>query len=187
MAGFEALLRWNSHEHGSVAPVQFIPLAEECGLIHTIGEWVLREACRFARHLKDCVYDGIRVAVNVSPKQLLANNFIDMFIDVFNEAGIEPRQLQVEITESVLMMSMEDAAGKLARLKALGVGLSLDDFGTGYSSLTYLRNLPVETLKIDKSFIDMISTDNSCDFIQGYLFSKPLPDTEVIEALGQIS
>jgi diguanylate cyclase (GGDEF)-like protein len=159
VVGVEALLRWNSAEYGQVSPAQFIPVAEQSGLIHLIGEWVLQEACRFARRLADQGWEKIHVAVNISSRQLAADDFIAIVCGAIEKAGIEPQQLELEITESVLMASIEDATSKLAELKALGVRLSLDDFGTGYSSLTYLRVLPVKTLKIDKSFIDMITSD----------------------------
>ena len=159
VTGFEALLRWNSPEYGSVSPMHFIPLAEQSGLIHSIGQWVLRQACQFARRLADLGWSGVHVAVNISSKQIAANDFIAVVRSAVKEAGIQPHQLELEITESLLMTSIEDATIKLAELKDLGVHLSLDDFGTGFSSLTYLRRLPVETLKIDKSFIDMITAD----------------------------
>lgn len=219
--GLEALLRWNSKEHGNVSPLQFIPLAEQSGLIHDIGQWVLCEACCFARRLGDKGLDNIRVAVNISAKQIANDDFIFIVQKAIEEAAIEPNQLELEITESSLMTSLEDAIDKLIQLKNLGVHLSLDDFGTGFSSLTYLLNLPVETLKIDKSFIDMITTDiqgakiissiinmahtinmivlaegvetecqlayltdNGCDCIQGYLFSPPISEAEVIRLLS---
>ncbi len=219
--GFEALLRWNSPELGAIPPRQFIPLAEKSGLIHSIGQWVLREACRFIRRLTDQGWDGIRIAVNISSKQLAVDNFCAIVRSVIEETGIEPSQLELEITESILVTSFEDATSKLAELKALGVRLSLDDFGTAYSSLTYLRSLPVETLKIDKSFVDMITTDiyaakiigsiihmahalniavvaegveteqqlaylrdHGCDRIQGFIFSKPLPELEAVSFLA---
>ncbi|MDT8902417.1 EAL domain-containing protein [Anaeroselena agilis] len=220
--GFEALLRWNSSELGAIPPLQFIPLAEKSGFIHSIGQWVLREACQFIRRLTDQGWDGIRIAVNISSKQLAVDNFCSIVRGVIQEAGIAPSQLELEITESVLVTSFEDATSKLAELKALGVRLSLDDFGTAYSSLTYLRSLPVETLKIDKSFVDMITTDipaakiigaiiqmahilniavvaegveteqqlaflrdNGCDRIQGFIFSKPLPEPEAVGFLAK--
>lgn len=218
--GFEALLRWNSSEYGIISPMQFIPLAEQSGHIHSIGKWVLREACQFARRLADRGWQEIRVAVNISSKQLATDDFIAMVRSAVQDAGIEPQQLELEITESLLIQSMEDATDKLRELKKFGVQLSLDDFGTGFSSLTYLRRLPVETLKIDKSFIDMITTDaqgakiigaiismahtinmkvvaegvetqeqlnyltdNACDLIQGYLFSRPVAEVEAIKLL----
>jgi len=217
--GFEALLRWNSLEHGCVSPVRFIPLAEESGLIVPIGQWVLQEACQFARRLADMGRGTIHVAVNISPRQLMTNDFVDTVRRSIADADIAPEQLEIEITESVLIES-EDSIGKLSQLRDLGVMLSLDDFGTGYSSLTYLRSLPVGILKIDKSFIDKIFGDETqlqvvgsiinlghtlgltivaegvetadqlklltqcnCDRIQGYIFSRPLPEEEAIKFL----
>ncbi len=166
-AGFEALLRWNSPEHGSVSPVQFIPLAEQSGLIHAIGEWVLREACRFARRLADQGWGHVHVAVNVSPYQLCSDSFIDSVRDALNDFGVEPCRLELEITETALIVSLEESTRRLGELQGMGVQLTLDDFGTGYSSLTYLQHLPVNTLKIDKSFIDMIPVDGAHKAIIG--------------------
>ena len=154
--GFEALLRWNSPQHGSISPIRFIPLAEQSGLIQPIGDWVLKEACQFARRLSDMGWGHLHVAVNVSPCQLCVDNFIDNVVQALLGAGIEPHQLELEITENALIASIEESTHILEKLKRMGVHLSLDDFGTGYSSLTYLRRLPVSTLKIDKAFIDMI-------------------------------
>jgi len=159
VTGFEALLRWNSVEYGIVSPMHFIPLAEQSGLIHSIGQWVLGEACQFARRLADQGWSEVHVAVNISSKQIASDDFIAVVRRAVKEAGIQPHQLELEITESLLMTSLEEATSKLTQLKEFGVHLSLDDFGTGFSSLTYLRILPVETLKIDKSFIDMITND----------------------------
>lgn len=157
--GFEALLRWNSPEHGVVPPTRFIPLAEQSGLILSIGQWVLSEACRFARELSLAGRSDVHVAVNVSPRQLAADDFVEIVRRCLNDSGIEPGQLEIEITENVLMDSLEDSTNKLYELNALAVSLALDDFGTGFSSLTYLRSLPVGRLKIDKSFIDKITQD----------------------------
>lgn len=159
IVGFEALLRWNSPEYGLVSPARFIPLAEQSGLILPIGEWVFREVCRFARRLAAMGQGNIHVAVNISPRQLKSDDFVSNVRKSIDTEGIEPNQIELEITESVLIESMEDSAVKLKELRAIGVSLSLDDFGTGYSSLTYLRNLPVGILKIDKSFIDDIDND----------------------------
>ena len=156
---FEALLRWRSAKHGNVSPAVFIPLAEKSHLINDIGAWVLREACRFCRQLIDDGHDQIRIAVNVSPKQLAATDFIHVVEDAIAESRLAPTQLEIEITESVFIENMADSVEKLLLLKNRGIHVTLDDFGTGYSSLTYLRNLPVETLKIDKSFIDLIAKD----------------------------
>lgn len=161
IVGFEALVRWNSPKHGPVSPVQFIPLAEQRGIIHIIGDWVLREACRFARKLSDEGWENIYVAVNVSPYQLCADSFLGNVRSALQESGIAPCCLELEITENALMSSLKDTTSKLAELQIMGVRLALDDFGTGYSSLTYLQRLPVKTLKIDKAFIDMILTEGS--------------------------
>lgn len=159
--GFEALLRWRSAKHGNVSPAVFIPLAEKSHLINDIGAWVLHEACRFCRRLLDEGNDQIRIAVNVSPKQLAASDFIHIVETAILESKIAHTHLEIEITESVFIENMADSVEKLRLLKNRGVHVTLDDFGTGYSSLTYLRNLPVETLKIDKSFIDLIAGDST--------------------------
>lgn len=161
VVSYEALIRWNSKVHGMVSPVRFIPLAEQSGLIQQIGEWVIEQACRFARKLSDMGRDPLRVSINVSPRQLAQEDFVSFMNKKISEAGIEPSRLEVEITESVLIDSLEDSIHKLSELNDLGVRLSLDDFGTGYSSLTYLRSLPVKTLKIDKSFVDSIIEDQA--------------------------
>ena len=159
IVGFEALLRWRNHEYGIISPLQFIPLAEQSGLIHGLGKWVLLEAGKFIRRLTEAGYPEIQIAVNISAKQIIADDFITIVRNTIKETGIKAAQLELEITESVLLTSMEEVIKKLNKLKKLGVKISLDDFGTGFSSLTYLRMLPVETLKIDKSFIDIITTD----------------------------
>ena len=161
IVGFEALLRWNSPEHGCVSPATFVPLAEQGGLIHTIGHYVLIEACRFAHRLKSMGQADLRIAVNISPRQLAVADFVDFVKNCIVEHEIEPCQLELEVTENVFIESIEDSVKKLLVLKELGVFLALDDFGTGYSSLTYLRHLPVHTLKIDKTFIDLIPGDES--------------------------
>jgi len=156
VVGFEALLRWHSKEYGVVSPVRFIPLAEQNQLIIPIGKWVLEQACTFAKWLSQAGYPEVRVAVNLSPKQLADEHLMGDVSRLIETAGILSSQLELEITESALLASIEDSSRKLHELDALGVRLALDDFGTGYSSLTYLRLFPVETLKIDKSFIDNI-------------------------------
>ena len=161
LTGFEALLRWNSPKHGDISPALFIPLIEKSLLIETIGAWTMKEACKFARALADNGYPEIRVAVNVSPRQLKAADFISIVRDSCKESDLMPANLEIEITENVFIESMEECVHKLDELRAMGVHLSLDDFGTGYSSLTYLRSLPVQTLKIDKSFIDLLSKDKA--------------------------
>lgn len=161
VVGFEALLRWRSAEHGMVPPVHFIPLAEQSGLIHSIGKWVFEESCRFAQLLAGMGRKDLHVAVNVSPRQLAADDFVDLVRRCLLEGeGTSPSQLEIEITENVLIDSLESSTQKLNELCSLGVRLALDDFGTGFSSLTYLRTLPVEIIKIDKTFIDRLLEDN---------------------------
>jgi len=159
--GFEALLRWKNPEMGPILPSQFIAMAEESNLIQPIGEWVLREACRFAKRLADIGRGDIHVAINISPRQLANSNFVEFARNIFAEVGVDPRQIELEITETVLLTSVEETIQKLMALKAVGVHSALDDFGTGYSSLTYLQRLPVSTLKIDKTFIDLIVKDEA--------------------------
>lgn len=159
ITGFEALLRWNSPELGRIAPDRFIPLAEHSGLILPIGVWVLQEACRFIRTLTTLDRGQCRVAVNVSPRQLADAGFVDAVKLAVMENGIKTHQLEIEVTEGVVVHSLEDSIRKLEQLKALNVTVALDDFGTGYSSLTHLQRLPVNVLKVDKSFIDSVPGD----------------------------
>lgn len=159
LISFEALLRWEIPNWEPVSPGRFIPLAEESNVIIGIGQWVLRQACGFARRLADAGKGHIRVSVNVSPRQLVADDFVATVDQAIDDAGIKPDQLEIEITENALITTLDDSINKLRQLRAIGVHLALDDFGTGYSSLTYMRNLPVDRLKIDKSFIDHIVHD----------------------------
>ncbi|SFB87027.1 PAS domain S-box-containing protein/diguanylate cyclase (GGDEF) domain-containing protein [Massilia yuzhufengensis] len=158
LIGVEALVRWHNPELGQVAPVRFIPVAEDTGFISQLGQWVLAEACR-----QMICWDtaGLRVpkmAVNLSVRQFERGSIAPMVASVLQEAGLEAQRLQLEVTESVIM-NTGDALGYVNDLRAVGVGLAIDDFGTGYSSLAYLSQLPVQTLKIDRSFIQDISTD----------------------------
>ncbi len=152
--GVEALLRWDSAEHGAVAPGQFIPLAEESGMIVPIGEWVLREACNTLADWQAAGLQGIAMAVNVSAVQLLRSDLPRTVERILRETGIDARHLELELTESVLMANADFASERLQTFRTLGVAIAVDDFGTGYSSLAYLRRLPITTLKIDKAFID---------------------------------
>lgn len=161
LVAFEALLRWHSNEHGSVPPGRFIPLAEQSQLIIPIGQWILSQACQFIQTLSNLGYADIRIAVNLSPKQLADEHFVSMVRQLLDTTLIDPSQLELEITESALLTSLDESCAKLHKLKDLGVSLALDDFGTGYSSLTHLRLFPVETLKIDKSFIDNIPGEDN--------------------------
>jgi len=156
ICGFEALIRWRHPTRGLVAPLEFIPLAEETGLIVPIGYWVLREACAFASQLqKEFPDDAARhMAVNLSARQLQYPEVVDQVREVLSEFNVEPGSLILEITESAMMTDMDTAIERLQEFKQLGVQLAIDDFGTGYSSLNYLRQFPVDILKIDKSFVD---------------------------------
>jgi diguanylate cyclase (GGDEF)-like protein/PAS domain S-box-containing protein len=155
VSGVEALLRWRHPERGMIPPDQFIPLAEETGLIVPIGRWVLREGCRHARRMRDSVAGGaaLTMSINLSVKQLQHSDVIADVHDAVEEAGIDPSALTLEITETVLMADTDLAVTRLRELKALGVNLALDDFGTGYSSLSYLSRFPVDILKMDRSFL----------------------------------
>lgn len=156
--GFESLLRWQQVGHGMISPLTFIPIAEECGLIIPIGNWVLKQACQFALRLLERGYDDIFVAVNISVKQLAQPDFVSTVRLLLAESGLPPGCLELEITETVLMNSVEENVEKLLELRRLEVKLALDDFGTGYSSLTYLKKLPLQVLKIDKSFVDDLTS-----------------------------
>lgn len=215
ISGFEALLRWNSLKMGFVSPIKFIKVAEDTHLIINIGKWVLINACIFIKRLHQRGYEGLTVSVNVSMIQLLQDDFVEDVANVINLMNIDPRCLELEITESILMESFEMIGNKLVKLQELGVSIALDDFGKGYSSLHYLLQLPISTLKVDKTFIDSISLkskesaltgeivsigkkmdfcvvaegvetqeqldyliEHKCHKIQGYLFSKPMPESE---------
>jgi len=159
MTGVEALLRWNHPELGSVSPGKFIPVAEETGLILPIGEWVLRSACRQARSWQDAGFSSLCVAVNISGCQFKQGDLEKLVRQVLEETRLNPANLELELTESILMDNAESAINMLKELKKLGVNLAIDDFGTGYSSLTYLKHFPIDRLKIDQLFIRNITTD----------------------------
>ncbi|MFC3533551.1 EAL domain-containing protein [Vogesella facilis] len=159
LEGMEALVRWQHPEMGLVSPVDFIPVAEECALIVPLGAWVLSEACRFTRQLQDdCGFSG-RVAVNLSGRQLKFGNIVDTVQQILQESGLSASSLELEITESTAMDSDQEVGRALEGLRGMGVTLAIDDFGTGYSSLAYLKSLPVQVLKIDRSFIADLHQD----------------------------
>jgi diguanylate cyclase (GGDEF)-like protein/PAS domain S-box-containing protein len=161
ISGFEALVRWNHPERGFISPANFIPLAEETGLIVDIGEWVLRDACRqMERWQKIFPSDPpLFVSVNLSSKQFIQSDLIQRVTQIIEETKINPEGLKLEITESAVMDNVETATEMLKKLRALGIKLSIDDFGTGYSSLSYLHRFPIDTLKVDRSFVVNMSED----------------------------
>ncbi|WP_406770485.1 bifunctional diguanylate cyclase/phosphodiesterase [Candidatus Clostridium stratigraminis] len=156
--GMEALVRWIHPTAGVISPIEFIPLAEETGLIVQIGEYVLRKACLQNKLWQKKGYPCKRIAVNISARQLKDLNFVDTIKQILEETGLEPKWLEIEITESMIIEDMNLVLEIIQSLRKMGICIALDDFGTGYSSLNYLTNLPIDTLKIDKSFIDKIHT-----------------------------
>lgn len=219
ISGFEALIRWNSPTRGFVAPNVFISTAEGCGLIVPLGEWILRKACIFMKSIHDQGFTDLHVSVNISIVQVIQDRFVEMIQRVLSETGFSADHLVLEITESILMESFDGNITKLNLLKDMGIKIALDDFGKGYSSLSYLLQLPIATLKIDKSFIDQITTEEdacitglivsighkcglkvvaegveeesqleylkgfNCDMVQGYYFSRPLPEDQIYAML----
>ncbi|MGO4838198.1 EAL domain-containing protein, partial [Rhizobiaceae sp. 2RAB30] len=153
--GFEALMRWQHPIHGAISPTEFIPIAEETGLIHPIGQWAIRTALGAAVQWPD----DVRVSVNLSAVQLRDKALLNSILEILADVGLEPRRFEVEITESVLISDFLETQAFLKSLSSLSAMVALDDFGTGYSSLTYLRKLPLSRLKIDRSFVQDLLTD----------------------------
>ncbi len=154
LSGVEALARWRHPQHGTISPAEFIPLAEDTGLIDMLGTWVLRRACAQA-----AAWDGITLAVNLSPEQVRKQNMVDIVRATLLETGLPPHRLELEITEGMLLRDSAATIAKLNQLRSLGVGIVLDDFGTGYSSLSYLRRYPFTKIKIDQSFVSAMTTE----------------------------
>jgi diguanylate cyclase (GGDEF)-like protein len=157
LIGAEALLRWRHPEHGEISPAQFIPVAEESNLIVPIGNWVINQALFQLQQWNLTGFYLPKLAINISPRQFYQKGFIDNLSLLINHYGITPQQIMLEITEGLLLDNVEEAIKRMTRLKQLGFSFSVDDFGTGYSSLSYLHNLPLDQLKIDKSFVQGIS------------------------------
>lgn len=166
----EALIRWQNPERGLVAPGEFIPLAEDTGLIVPIGEWVLRTACSQCKSWQKLGFPQARVSINLSARQFQQPNLVQLIADALAGSKLDPNCLELELTENVVMKNPEQAAATLRRLKEIGVRISLDDFGTGYSSLSYLKNLPIDGLKIDRSFVrDLTSDPNDAAIIMAVI------------------
>jgi diguanylate cyclase (GGDEF)-like protein/PAS domain S-box-containing protein len=159
ISGVEALIRWQQPDRGLVPPSQFVPIAEDCGLILPIGRWVMREACRQAREWQVAGLPFKRISTNVSAAEFRAKGFVENVRTILSETGLEPRYLDLELTESVLMEHADSSARILHALKSIGVHLALDDFGTGYSSLSYLQRFPIDVLKIDRTFVHQITAN----------------------------
>jgi EAL domain-containing protein (putative c-di-GMP-specific phosphodiesterase class I) len=164
VVGFEALVRWNHPTRGLIPPGDFIPLAEQTGLIRPLGSWVLRHACQAAIELGAELPDGARppsISVNVAAQQLAHHGLVAEVLRTLAETGLAPQRLTLEITESVLLHDVNAVIEQLSVLRRAGIRIAIDDFGTGYSSLSYLRKLPLDILKVDKAFIDRVTTDDN--------------------------
>lgn len=167
----EALIRWLHVDKGLLSPAKFIPLAEETGLIIPIGEWVLRTACAQNKAWQDAGFPPMKVSVNVSVRQFTQQNLVEMIRDVLNETSLGPAFLELEITESIIMVNPEQAIKTLAELKDMGISIAIDDFGTGYSSLMHLKRLPLDIIKIDQNFVSGISVEKSDETLVSTIIS----------------
>jgi EAL domain-containing protein (putative c-di-GMP-specific phosphodiesterase class I) len=165
IVGVEALVRWDNPDKGLISPADFIPMAEEIGLVGTIGEWVLYQACEQNKIWQNMGLPPIKVSVNLAPQQLNNPNFVNTIKSILENTQLEAKYLELEITESSLMKNIEHVMTTLIAIRELGVAISIDDFGTGYSSLAYLKRLPIDTLKIDRSFINDLGQDKDDDAI----------------------
>ncbi|MBN3960686.1 EAL domain-containing response regulator [Nostoc sp. NMS8] len=211
----ESLLRWQSPELGMIYPTEFVPLAESTGLIVPIGKWVLKNVCKQIKSWRDAGINSLMVAVNLSVIEFNQPDFIHKIVNFIAANDLEPHYLELELTESMIMQDVNSAIATMSKLQSLGVKIAIDDFGTGYSSLIYLKNLPINTLKIDRYFIHNVANDfqksaitkaliqmahnlnldvvaegveteaeldflrqHNCNYMQGFLFSRPLPAAE---------
>ena len=159
IVGFEALVRWNNSERGVISPGEFIPIAEETGLIVPMGAQILRMACEQTKVWVDMGYENIQVSVNFSAKQFTLDNMVDDVRRILQETKLNPKNLKLEITEYTALRESEKTIKMMRALASMGLQISIDDFGTGYSSLAYLKRFPVHTLKMDKSFVDHVTDD----------------------------
>ena len=191
ITGAEALLRWTHPTRGLVSPARFIPVAEDCGLILPIGAWVLREACGQARAWVDAGLPVATMAVNVSAMEFRNENFLQNLTAILAETGLDPRSLELELTESVLMKHAESTASILQSVRERGVQVAVDDFGTGYSSLSYLRKFPVDALKIDQSFVRQISAGEDTTIVTAVIAMarslKLRVVAEGVETVGELT
>jgi EAL domain-containing protein (putative c-di-GMP-specific phosphodiesterase class I) len=187
--GVEALLRWHSPSLGWVAPTEFIPIAESSGLIIAMDAWVMRQACEQAVRWQNAGLRPFNMAVNVSALQFTRPDFLEGIKDALRDSGLEPQWLELELTESVFMHDIEVAITRMHQIRALGVGLSIDDFGTGFSSLSYLQRLPVNAIKVDRSFVHGIFPGNANhSLVQAIvLLGQQFQMTVVIEGIETIS
>ncbi|MBF0124815.1 MAG: EAL domain-containing protein, partial [Magnetococcales bacterium] len=163
IVGMEALLRWDFPGSGMISPADFIPLAEESSLIVPIGSWVLRTACQQTKVWHQAGFTHLKVAVNLSARQLQEKQLFSSIQQALDESGLSPEYLELEITESMMMENMSEVTALLTQIDQIGIRLSLDDFGTGYSSLSHLRRFPIRSLKIDRSFINGINDVRDAD------------------------
>lgn len=159
ITGLEALLRWKHPTRGWVSPAEFIPVAEESGLILPLGRWILSRACLLMSQWADTPMASLQVAVNISSIQVQSDEFLATVKRAIDDSGADPNLLELEITEGVLMQNIDDTVNLLTTLKRMGISISVDDFGTGYSSLAYLKRLPIDVLKIDQSFVRDLHVD----------------------------
>jgi diguanylate cyclase (GGDEF)-like protein/PAS domain S-box-containing protein len=186
ITGFEALVRWNHPVRGLVSPAEFIPVAEQSGLIVPLGSWVLRDACRAAAAMQS-EWHQPTMAVNIAAQQLARGDFVDEVVDVLRLTRLPAERLVLEITESVLLDDMQGTVAALTRLRELGVRVAIDDFGTGYSSLSYLAQLPVDVLKVDKSFIDQVAGEGDPSLVEAIIgMSRTMRLATVAEGVEQV-
>ena len=167
LRGFEALARWKSQAFGQVSPKKFITVAEEKGYIITIGEWIIRQSCLAVKEINERMGASIKMSINISSVQLMEPAFLERVERILKETNVDPSSLEFEITESVYISAKNYASAILQKLRNMGIKIALDDFGTGYSSISYLQILPIDTLKLDKSFIDKIGKNVSSSQIVG--------------------
>lgn len=223
VAGFESLMRWPHPSQGFISPGLFIPIAEKTGYIVTASKWALAESCKALRRIEDAVKPPkpLYMSVNFSSHDFVQDDFLNSVLKIIGDAGVEPSQIKLEITERLLIQQPENARETLEACRDAGIGIYIDDFGTGYSSLSYLYYFPIQTLKVDQSFIRIMNKDPrslelvrsivglgknlnmnviaegvenpeeakllrsmGCDMAQGYFYSKPMPEAEVIKKLN---